>query len=367
MERRAFALIFSLIVVVMLVVLSVAMLAQSISEGRMAQRELESAQAFWATEAGVNKTLDDLRNNYELSGEQTLASLGSGKGEYQATITQDLPNPGDRTVVVYGYFPAKDSYLSKREIKVVLNRSIPPGFYDNAVYSAGNVTINGNAFNVSANDADGDGSPDESEPAIVYAGEADISNPENITGTVSSDSSISPLARLDFQELYDKSFAQGNVYDEDRIDSGDAFPNSYWYSIDDVNSNGQVDVGENWVPNVVYVETDLTLQGGIGTIAGFFVVAGDVITNPSGTYDATINGNGKIEGVIYTRGSFRVNGGGSGLNIDGGVWAGEGVRFNGGVNTAYNEDYMNAIQDLDIAGTAQVISWEDLQNPYNLE
>ena len=57
MNKKAFALIFSLIVVVILAILGTATISRSISESRMAQRQLESAQAFWAAEAGIQKAL----------------------------------------------------------------------------------------------------------------------------------------------------------------------------------------------------------------------------------------------------------------------------------------------------------------------
>ena len=371
MKRKAFALILTLIIVVVLVVLSISLLARSISESRMAQRELESTQAFWAAEAGVNKTLNDLRNNYNFSGEQTLGSLGTGQGEYQATIVQDLPNSGDRTVTVYGYFPSKAAYVIRRDIKVVVNKAIPPGFYDNAIYSAGDVDLNGDSYSINGD--------------VRYDGELD--NPDNITGAIVLDPLIDPLARLGFGYLLDKSQAQntdvypasGNVYDvaangklvdpETQIEK--PLPGGFWYTTADDgvdnDGDGETDEEDEWIPNICYINGDLKLSGNIGTVGGFLVVVGDVITSPDETYDATINGNGQIEGIIYTRGTFRINGGGGAdLNINGGVWVGEETIFNGGVKVAYNTDYMEAIKGLGIAGTAQIISWQDLQNPYSL-
>lgn len=96
------------------------------------------------------------------------------------------------------------------------------------------------------------------------------------------------------------------------------------------------------------------------------MVVGDVITNPSGTYDATINGNGQIDGAIYTRGEFKVNGGGGGLNVNGGVWASEEAELNGNAQVAYNQTYMSAIGSFNITTQVQVTSWKDMQNPYQL-
>lgn len=370
MNRKAFALIFSLIVVVVLIVLSAAMLARSISESRIAEKHLRQTQAFWAAEAGVNGTLNNLRSDYSLSGEQTLTSLGAGKGEYQATIVADIPNPGDRTITMYGYFPSKAAYTIRREIEVVVNKTIPPEFYDNAIYSAGDIDLNGDAYSITGD--------------VRYVGELD--NPDNITGAIILDPLIGPLARLDFEYLLGESQAQntdvypdsGNVYDvavsgklvdpETQIEK--PLPGEFWYTTADDgvdnDGDGETDEEDEWIPNICYINGDLKLSGSIGTVAGFLVVAGDVITSPDETYDATISGNGQIEGIIYTRGTFRVNGGGGAdLNINGGVWAGEETIFNGGVNAAYNADYMGAIESLNIAGTAQIISWQDLQNPYN--
>jgi hypothetical protein len=141
----------------------------------------------------------------------------------------------------------------------------------------------------------------------------------------------------------------------------DSFPDSFWYS-EPTDPNDPT----TGTPNVVYVESDLELNGNVGTIGGFFVVAGDVITNPDDTSDATINGNGEIDGVVYTLGEFRINGGGGGLNVNGGVWAGEEARLNGNAHIAYTEDYMAALEALDINVEVQITSWRDTQNPYKI-
>ena len=53
------------------------------------------------------------------------------------------------------------------------------------------------------------------------------------------------------------------------------------------------------------------------------MVVGDVLTNPDAAEEASVNGVGTIEGVIYTRGDFDVNGGAGNLNVNGGVWSGK--------------------------------------------
>jgi cytoskeletal protein CcmA (bactofilin family) len=233
-----------------------------------------------------------------------------------------------------------------------MSRSIPPNFYDNAIFSAGDLDINGDAYTVSGN--------------VRYAGDFDVEHPGNITdGTTTQDNTITPLARLDFEQLYTISQAQGNVYDAGRLKEvqkdNDQFPASFWYSAP-TDPNDPT----TGVPNVVYITTDLQVNGNIGQIGGIFVVVGDVITDPDDTQDTTLNGNGTIDGLVYTRGEFRINGGATGLNVNGGIWAGEEARLNGSADVTYNADYMTAMQALDISGSVQISSWREGQNPYYL-
>jgi hypothetical protein len=95
------------------------------------------------------------------------------------------------------------------------------------------------------------------------------------------------------------------------------------------------------------------MKGNISA-GGFFVVGGEVV------YDATISGNVGIDGAIYTRGRFTINGGGNALNVDGGVWASN-ATLNGAVEIEYNQEYMNAIRNLNIDTDFQISSWKDTQ------
>ena len=151
-----------------------------------------------------------------------------------------------------------------------------------------------------------------------------------------------------------KADGSDNVYTSVEIFSKNPpFPTSFWYDTSDPNP-------ANWIPNVVYVEDDLVLNGNIGTIGGFFVVVGDVISDPDTTTSTLINGNGFIDGCVYSTGEFRVNGGGAtGLNVLGGVWSGsDGALLNGTVDIKYHAPYMDAIRYvISPSASLQMISW----------
>ena len=345
MNRKGIALIMIFAVIAILTILAASIISRSISESNIAKRYSETTQAFWLAEAGVNRALYELRNNYNLG---TIAPTQFGSGGYQVNISV---SGQDRIASSTGYIPFTGPARASRTIEALMSKSIPPNFYDNAIYSAGEVDLNGNAYSVTGK--------------IRYADSID--NTGNVNGTITQDPSINPLARFDFQQLLAISSNQHNVY----VKSGNelvnqatgqqGFPGSFWYS-PPTDPNDPT----TGTPNIVYIEGDLELNGNIGTIGGFFVVAGDVINNPGATYDATVNGNGQVEGVIYTRGEFRINGGGGNLNINGGVWAGEEARLNGNAHINYNQSYMDAIENLNLNIDVQISSWRDTQNSYSL-
>lgn len=348
MNRRGVALIASyMVIIAVLTILGIGLITRSVSEGNIARRYANSVKAFWASEAGIARALSELRANFGASG-NGLWSGNLVQGCYEVDVENETINGQMyKKVTVRGFAPATSS--EPRIIEAMMSKYIPPEFYDNAVYSAGDIDLNGNSYSIDGN--------------VLYADT--IENTDNITGTITYDPQASPLARLDFQQLYTISEGQDNIYDEARLDDvkkgEDSFPDSFWYS-EPTDPNDPT----TGTPNVVYVESDLELNGNIGTIGGFFVVAGDVITNPDDTSDATINGNGEIDGVVYTLGEFRINGGGGGLNVNGGVWAGEEARLNGNAHIAYSEDYMSALEALDINAEVQIASWRDTQNPYKI-
>lgn len=346
-NKRGSVLVVSFLVILVLATLGGIMLSRSISERTLTQRYAESTQAFWMAEGGVSRALKELGDDFIASGSNAWQAAFTS-GRYSVDV--ESVDTETRKVISHGYVPAQGAARIERIIEVLARKNIPADFYDYAIYSAGEADLNGNAFSVGNNE------PPPDNKAILYGATIDTSHPENISGITTYDASASPLALLDFQQLRSLSAAQGNVYDAARLNNikkgQDSFPPSFWYS--------------SGVPNIVYVEGDLVLNGNIGTIGGFFVVAGDVLTNPDAEYDATINGNGMVEGAIYTRGEFEVNGGGGNLNINGGVWAGQEAELNGNAAVTFNREYMSAIEALGINAGVQVSSWKDSQNPYTL-
>lgn len=327
MNKRGIVLLLSLGVIAVLSLLGSAVVSRSVNEANFARRHLETAQAFWLAEAGVNKALKDLRSNYNLT---NIPATTLGQGGYSAAIASQID--GSRLVTATGYLPSAGAARSQRVLQVRMYQAValPPNFFNNIIYGGGNIILNGSSF--------------ELEGDVRYAG-AISGNTSRIEGAIIPDASINPIARLDFDQLRSISQGQGNYHDASHLNG--PFPSSFWYN----QSLG--------IPNVVFLEGNLNLSGNV-TVGGFFVVGGEVV------YDASISGNVAFQGCIYTLGRFTISGGGSALNVNGGVWAGQQVTLNGGVELEYNATYMNAVSGLNITSSVRITSWRDTQNLFAL-
>ena len=333
MNKRGSVLIIVFLVIIFLTILGGVMFSRGLSERSLTKKYVDSTRAFWLAEAGINKAFKQLKANFD----DTASISGTlGVGSYSVSIGAKVNQA--RTVTSSG------AANTTRTVEAIMSKKTPDNFYDNAIYSAGEVELKGDSYSVTGK--------------VRYADSIDNQH-NHVTDTITKDATIKPLANLDYQSLYNTSLAQNNVYIikskklVNQATNSQSLPGSFWYS--------------DGVPNVVYVIGDLKLNGNIGTVGGFFVVVGDVLTDPTDEQDAEIDGNGKIEGVIYTRGEFKVDGGGgkTRLNVDGGVWGGEEVKLNGNGDVAYNKTYMDAVKALGVDGALQITSWDDTQNPYS--
>lgn len=335
-QQGGFVLVYVSLLVTMLVIFAASIAAHALTDVRSAQRSSASVQALYLAEAGIDQALFQLRQDYNWETGWTNVALGSGT----YSVTVDALG-GERRLTAQGASQALGTPVV-RMVEAIVRQNIPPNFFDYVIWAAEELDLNGNSFSVTGD--------------VMHADTSPEGNLSQVEGTVTYDAKASPLPRFKFQTLYDIASAQNNVYTEEELGNGHGiFPSSFWYS--EPTDPGDSTTG---VPNVHYILGDLVLNGNIGTIGGFFVVVGDVLTDPTAVQDSTINGNGQIAGAIYTTGDFRVNGGGNGLNVDGGVWAGDEARLNGNVTMTYNETYMKALQALDLEADVQLISWRDL-------
>ncbi|HAJ57808.1 MAG TPA: hypothetical protein DCL35_08645 [Candidatus Omnitrophica bacterium] len=345
LNQRGSILIAAYIILLSLLAFGGIFFSRSVSDRKLLDINRERQEAFYLAETAVDKGLEELRDNYSYAG--SASPVAFARGEYEIVVTS--LSSSRRKVMAYGYVPDKAQARARRVIEAITKRDSPPNFFDHAIYSANDIDFNGGSYAVNGD--------------VIYADTVD--NPGNVTGTVTQDSEISPLAQFDFAALRDIAISQGNLYDVARLDlvknKQDSYPADFW----NVPPTGDPIDPATGTPNVVYVEGDMVLNGDIGTIGGFFLVVGDVVTNPDSTSDTTINGNGEVDGCIYTTGDFRINGGGGGLNVNGGVWAGNEARLNGNATITYGQDFMDAIKSMiesqGLSSKAQILTWREIE------
>lgn len=338
MNKKGSVLIVVLLVVVALSILSTAIMSRSISENNIARKSLDSNQAFWLAEAGISRAVNALRISYDTTGPD-YANIGQPGSEIGGCSFVSSVNGLNRLVTAIGCVPAACNCNPStcrviRTIEAMMNQYqvIPAGFYDHAIYSAGNINIGSNC------PVDGN----------VFSGadvDGVVENPHTIT---ENDPTLHEegLPALTFADLRQKSIDQGWYNPVTKITT---YPTDSFY-----NSPG--------IPNVVFIDGDFTLVGGKQVVKGFIVVGGDLV------YNAEIGGNATVDGCLYTRGNIWLHGGGGKIiNVNGGLWAGGTVTLNGNEEIIFNQDYMNAIRDgLHPNADVRIISWKEQSGPYRL-
>ncbi len=345
-KRRGMALVFALIVVLVLTISGSLALFRSISENRINRASLEEAQALFLADAGINEAQYRIRQNFNLSG-SNLFTTSSGPGKYNFDISIS-GSPGVRiyTVTGRGCLPASCNCTSlpnncnmtrEVEARMIEYQNIPDGFYDNAIYSAGNIAI-----------------------GIDPVG-GDVISGGTVTGSVDpgytkteNDSTLKAngLPSLDFESLRQKSIDQGWYNAGTTVTT---YPTTFW--------NVAPSESDPGVPNVVFVNGDFSIAGGKQVVGGFIIVGGNTV------YDASISGNAAIDGCLYTRGDIIFNGGGGPkiINVTGGVWAGGTVSMNGNPHVDYNQVYMYAIGDALLPNAdVRIAAWLDTRNSYSV-
>ena len=324
-----------MIFTVILLILGAAFLKLATDERISSNKNMYLNQAFYLAEAGVNKALVQLKNNYNNKDSIPLTTL-AGAGEYSATITSGAGN--SRIVMAHGFVPSAASASKvERVIEVEMSQYIPSDFYDNAIYSAegvdigNNCVVNGDVFSGGTVDGSVNGNITQNDPTLHDNG----------------------LPLLSFDQLQQKSEDQGWY---DPVTGETTFPDTFW----NVEPTPPDDPG---TPNVVFVNGDFTLVGGKQVVQGFIVVGGNTV------YNAEIGGNASIIGCLYTRGDIWFHGGGGKvINVDGGVWAGGTVTMDGNEQINFDPpghgtEYMATIENLVITedlADVQVTSWREM-------
>jgi hypothetical protein len=350
-NRKGSILLIAYTIIFVLIIFVGMYFTRSTDDKKFFDINLERVQASYLAEAAVDDAIYNLGtptgyNSYI----GTPFPVSLGRGQYESTVT--TINSTTKKIVATGYVPTKTAPRATRIIEAFTRKSIPPNFYDYSIYSADNFD-GGNSANFLITGK------------AVYAGATAtpdiINDPNHVTGGSTHDPTVSPLAHFDFQVLlnvarsqtyYDSQLRKtvNNEFTSTDLAEGRNFPSTFEYS--------------PGVPNVVYVEGALTLSGST-TVGGFFVVVGNILQTPTVTVDTTLSGAIKVNGCIYSTGDFSVNGGGNKLNVDGGVWAGTGVSFNGGGKVTYNAGYMTEIKNMvdnnSAGGAVQLLSWRELQ------
>jgi type II secretory pathway pseudopilin PulG len=370
-KKRGFILIYAYMIIAVLVILAAALLARVMTENKAAVVNKGAIQAFALAEAGIDTALMDLKADFAgtapagvyvspLADLPTGASATQRIGQYRYRIDKStspdaaITDANVSRVRSMGYVPNADSPTVTRWLEAYIGVSDYPGhFFDGALWTTGNLTIDGTSYNVN-----GETSPDtidnDHDGTIDEAGEGgNVRYGGNITGsTAKIDGTTEQLPvdmdfyKINFDDFKDIAVAQGHYYTAAQLEDTQymrthAFPEGFWFN----------EAAE--VANVIYLEGDMTVIGNTH-LGGIYVVARDVVADLG---DTELGGTVNVQGIIYTLGNVNIHGT---VDLTGGVWSGDrGANLKGSLNLNYNYRYVHAFQDL-VDGNPSVLlrSWQ---------
>lgn len=252
------ALIIAFMVVVVLAIFGSATIARSVSERFVAQRHVESGQAFWLAEAGAAQALLQLKENF--NNLSSIAATSMGDGQY--SVDPITIEGSDRRVTVHGFIPSEASPRAERTITLLVK------------------SLGGTNFS----------NPDLLQYAIDTTGDLKIGGSANIHPPTSSHQGSS----LDFEEVF------GMTTEQIRAEAEQAQIDARGYVYTDPAANQQPVNGITWV--------ELT-GGNKYSISSNWSASGLLVVNGNGMNVALeISGDWTFTGVIWVIGKVKISG-----------------------------------------------------------
>jgi Tfp pilus assembly protein PilX/cytoskeletal protein CcmA (bactofilin family) len=401
--KKSFALIFGLIITAGLAILGSGVVTRTLSENRVAHENIESIQAFWLAEAGVQRAFLAARNNdwdgwsSDAGGNKSFnANLANTGGAYSIAISGLSTN--SPTISSTGTISGITN--QSRLLQATLRRQSP---FTSAVFGKNSVSLSGNARTDSYNSAAGSygagnvgangdvATNAHTAGAITLTGNARINGDANtgsdgtitltgnarVTGNITDTSNINLSAVIVPESLTGLSSA-GNISvggnNSVTLAGGD-----YKYSSISVSGNGRLTINGDtniYLTNASSLSVSgngrLVVNGSLKIYAdGNCLVSGNGIANSTllaqnfilyGTNTATaiqVSGNGDLYGAIYAP-AANIN-----LNGNGAVYGslvGATVDLSGNAGLHYDE----ALQGFSGFGNYVLKDWQESQNPYPL-
>ncbi|MGC9001861.1 MAG: hypothetical protein ACP5J9_02670 [Dictyoglomus sp.] len=364
-------LIFAVLIVLFVFLLGMIIIQLMPSEYAITKRTVESNQAFYLAQSGLQQAIYFINNNPDLaflelslrkSGQSNLLSYtltytyGGNKkeninlnsislGEYSVNVTYSLSNMSSGGIIVsfpiykivsIGYIPSIANPRVVRSIEIYGNNtdiSLDP--FKFAVYAGKSVSFSGKSAVI-----EGERLPDGSFDTAIYSnGPVDLINPPLINGTyspilgkdvIANDSTLT-MPVLNDSYLKSISQSQGLYRSGNNIGIGNivsyAKSNPNWY-------NSATNTWLTW-SLVIYIEGSAKMAGNV-EFQGMVIVKGDVKITGTGN---------KIRGILY---AAEVDTAVQDLSIYGdpiieGTSIGEDVSIGGNSTVRHNKQYIENI------------------------
>ncbi len=301
--QRGVSSVIAFMIMTLLSIVALSVCFMTMTDTRMAAEKLQSTQALYLAESGVEYGLKRLNSQMTLNEGQDISISG---GVFNVDTSSSM---GFTLLTAQSQFNGIN-----RTVQLSLQNMMNLGSL--AMFSTGNVT------NVTP--LDEDGNPD---PTLMMAN-ADSMPP------------------IDYLDLIDMAINQSQVDYSPTFTPDDGYPNGSFYA-----SAG--------VPNVTHVTGNLKVNGG-STVYGIFIVEGDVILNGNARVNGVVylpNFDSEVLQITFAGGGDPDE-----STVDGGIIANGDVSGSGNhITVKYNPEYMGHFGDFEKPSqTFLVAKWEEL-------
>lgn len=366
MIKRGIALVFSLIAIAVLTVLGVASISRSVSERYLAQRSVESNQAFWLAEAGVEDGRLQLSQDWD-NRSSSGDTLGAGSYNFTIYDTDGGGNPlpstqlrivstgsvGDvsRPVeIIVDAFAEAYQYAVFGVTLVELKEGVT---IHGDLYVDGDVEVQAGASIVKEDDSVSPADPNAYNADVYYTGAI-----LGVEGTVEGD-------LISTTEV-----VSPPTFDWDELKADADFPMD-----DGTTLSGTLTDGVYYITGDVKIE-DVTLNQGAIISEGKIEVSGNftlgspeagfpALANQTGTME--LDGTAEVSGLVYSGGEGIELKTEATMTVYGSIIAANEdveLKTDDGELHIYHES--ENLSGLPSGGSLEISSWNEQQNPYQL-